>query len=551
MKQRLLMTIVALHCFIAVFAGSLAVDNVTMKPGETKAMTISVASSTSGCYGVQFDMKLPEGFLLEKGSNGNVYEVSSDISCSTLDKGNGLYRFILYSSSLQELKGGTLISVNLKSSSSQTLGNYDVTLSNIVISDYEGKETNENGITIGVNVSDSFTLIYKVDGEVYKTFNYEFGASITPEAEPIKEGYTFSGWSWIPKKMPAEDVIITGSFTKGNYKLTYMVDGDVYKTVRYDYGVSINPEEVPTKEGYTFTGWSYIPKSMPAEDVIVTGSFTVNKYKLIYKVDGREYKVSEVEYGASLKKEAEPTKEGYSFSGWSWIPKVMPAEDVIITGTFELEPVTIKAEDKMRVYGETNPVWTYVTTVGTIYGSGEPAISCTATSKSSVGTYDITIEKGTVENPVTLINGTLTINKAPLKVTAKNYTINQGDALPEFELTYAGFKNGETESVLTKQPKVTCSVASSNKPGIYDILVSDATADNYEISYVAGRLGIRDLFALKGDINRDGEIDVTDVVELIDMVLGGIYDPAGDINGDGEVDVTDVVELIDMVLAGE
>ena len=57
--------------------------------------------------------------------------------------------------------------------------------------------------------------------------------------------------------------------------------------------------------------------------------------------------------------------------------------------------------------------------------------------------------------------------------------------------------------------------------------------------------------AKSGDLNDDGDIDVTDVVELIDMVLAGINDPAGDINGDGEVDVTDVVELIDMVLAGE
>ncbi|MCR5643695.1 MAG: BspA family leucine-rich repeat surface protein [Prevotella sp.] len=51
-----------------------------------------------------------------------------------------------------------------------------------------------------------------------------------------------------------------------------------------------------------------------------------------------------------------------------------------------------------------------------------------------------------------------------------------------------------------------------------------------------------------GDLNGDREIDVTDVVELIDMVLSGSTDPSGDINGDGEVDVTDVVELIDMVL---
>ena len=57
--------------------------------------------------------------------------------------------------------------------------------------------------------------------------------------------------------------------------------------------------------------------------------------------------------------------------------------------------------------------------------------------------------------------------------------------------------------------------------------------------------------AIEGDLNGDNEVDVTDVVELIDMVLAGIYDAAGDINGDNEVDVTDVVELIDMVLSGE
>ena len=56
---------------------------------------------------------------------------------------------------------------------------------------------------------------------------------------------------------------------------------------------------------------------------------------------------------------------------------------------------------------------------------------------------------------------------------------------------------------------------------------------------------------LPGDLNGDDAVDVTDVVELIDMVLAGIYDPAADVNGDEEVDVSDVVELIDMVLAGD
>ena len=70
---------------------------------------------------------------------------------------------------------------------------------------------------------------------------------------------------------------------------------------------------------------------MPAKDVTVTGTFSVNKYKLVYKVDGQEYKSYDVEYGATITPETEPTKEGYTFSGWSDIPATMPAKDLTIT----------------------------------------------------------------------------------------------------------------------------------------------------------------------------------------------------------------------------
>ena len=57
------------------------------------------------------------------------------------------------------------------------------------------------------------------------------------------------------------------------YKLIYIVDGEEYKTVEYEEGESIIPEPAPTKEGYFFSGWSEIPETMPACDVTVTGSF--------------------------------------------------------------------------------------------------------------------------------------------------------------------------------------------------------------------------------------------------------------------------------------
>ena len=173
-----------------------------------------------------------------------------------------------------------------------------------------------------------------MDGEVYSTFSYDYGTAITPLAAPTKDGCTFSGWSTIPTTMPNHDVTVTGTFTKDKYTLTYMVNGEVYKTISYDYGEKITPEPEPTRDGATFSGWSWIPSKMPDEDVIVTGTFDVEMFKLTYKVDGEDYKTIELEAGAKITPEPAPTKEGYDFSGWSWIPSKMPDEDVTITGTF-------------------------------------------------------------------------------------------------------------------------------------------------------------------------------------------------------------------------
>jgi len=199
-----------------------------------------------------------------------------------------------------------------------------------------------NDVTItGFFTVNKYKLTYLVDGEEYKSYEVEYGASITPEASPINEGQTFSGWSEIPTTMPANNVVITGTFSDNSYKLTYMVDGEVFKSSHVEYGSTITPENPPTKEGYSFSGWSEIPSTMPASDVTITGSFIANKYMLTYMLDGEEYKSSEVDCGAVITPEDNPTKEGYTFSGWIDIPETMPASDVIVTGTFTINTYTI------------------------------------------------------------------------------------------------------------------------------------------------------------------------------------------------------------------
>ena len=120
----------------------------------------------------------------------------------------------------------------------------------------------------------NYILTYIVDGEVYKTYEIEYNTPIVPEDEPIKEGYSFSGWSDLPDVMPAHDVTVQGSFSINSYTLSYMVDGEEYKSYDVEYNATITPEPEPIKVGYTFSGWSEIPETMPAYDVTVTGSFT-------------------------------------------------------------------------------------------------------------------------------------------------------------------------------------------------------------------------------------------------------------------------------------
>ena len=195
-------------------------------------------------------------------------------------------------------------------------------------------------------------LIYIVDDEIYKTFDIEEDETIIPEPVPTKEGYTFSGWSEIPETMPARDVTVRGTFAINSYKLTYIVDGEEYKTFKIVYDSAITPEVEPTKEGYTFSGWSEIPKTMPANDVTVTGSFIVNKYQVTYIIDGEVFATDYVEYGTTIVPPTVEERKGFTFSGWENIPETMPAHDIVIYASYTsgIIEVLMASQQNVRIY---------------------------------------------------------------------------------------------------------------------------------------------------------------------------------------------------------
>ena len=246
-----------------------------------------------------------------------------------------------------------------------------------------------------------YKLTYIVDGEVYKSYDVDYASVITPEAAPAKEGYTFSGWNDVPKTMPAKDVVVTGSFSINSYTITYMVDGKEYAKDTVAYGSEIVLPETPTKEGYTFSGWNDVPKTMPAKDVVVTGTFSVNSYIITYMVDGKEYAKDTVAYGSEIVLPETPTKEGYTFSGWNDVPKTMPAKDVVVTGSFTINMylVVFKIGDEV-ISSDSLPYGSPIAVPGapekeghTFSGWGEVLQYVPAYDVTFVGSYTVNVYK--------------------------------------------------------------------------------------------------------------------------------------------------------------
>ena len=207
---------------------------------------------------------------------------------------------------------------------------------------YKGADQWKEFLFVEELVTTDNYVTYKIDGEVYKTLLIKPGERIiVPAVEENKEYYTFSGWNldaYISAEgypvMPDEDIVVEGSFIADKFMITYIVDGEVYATDSVAYGSEIVLIDEPAKEGYTFSGWSEVPATMPAEDITVEGTFSVNTYVITYLVDGEVYATDSVAYGSEIVLIDEPAKEGYTFSGWSEVPETMPAEDIVVEGTF-------------------------------------------------------------------------------------------------------------------------------------------------------------------------------------------------------------------------
>ena len=92
--------------------------------------------------------------------------------------------------------------------------------------------------------------------------------------------YRLADGSPPPAIMPEEDVKLYNTYNLNTYTATFMVDGEVYSEYSGLYTFPIKYPVDPIKDGYTFTGWSIIQATMPVDGITIEATFQVAKNKL-------------------------------------------------------------------------------------------------------------------------------------------------------------------------------------------------------------------------------------------------------------------------------
>lgn len=257
---------------------------------------------------------------------------------------------------------------------------------------------------------------------ILKTAEIEYNSAATvveaaKPADPVRAAtaeytYAFSGWTPAFADVTG-DATYTAQYTAtpNEYTATF-VDEDgttvLKEEATYAYGAPVVKPDDPTKEGYTFAGWTVggavvDVTTMPAANTVYAATYTKNTYTITWKnANGATLGTTTVEhgetpaYGGTAPSLSNTSKLGYTFTGWT--PEIVAAtEATTYTAAYKvafLSPMTIALDS--AAYDRSQCEATVVTEVGNTNATATTTAEATAQFKTTSVTGEATVDGTTV-----------------------------------------------------------------------------------------------------------------------------------------------------------
>ena len=178
-------------------------------------------------------------------------------------------------------------------------------------------------------------------------------------SDPTRLGYTFAGWHtdatlstpFTPATMPAGNTTLYAKWTPNNVSYTVehyqkSLDGQ-YVLIETDKTTTGNVGAQTDAVAKTYEGFT--AQTVKQQTIAADGSTRVAIYydrisydlKFVYGNGSNDITVR-APYGSEIVKPSNPTKQGYTFTGWSAdIPDIMPANALTFTAQWEAKTDTV------------------------------------------------------------------------------------------------------------------------------------------------------------------------------------------------------------------
>jgi uncharacterized repeat protein (TIGR02543 family) len=163
------------------------------------------------------------------------------------------------------------------------------------------------------------------------------GNTVTKPSDPTRAGYGFNGWysdedletEYDFRTEVTKDITLYAKWAATNYAITYDLDGGIV-ALGNPGTYSIESADItltnPTKEGYTFAGWTGTGLTEATQKVTITKGSTGNrsytatwteKVTITFNSNGGSNVASVMQdSGNTVTKPSDPTRAGYGFGGW-------------------------------------------------------------------------------------------------------------------------------------------------------------------------------------------------------------------------------------------
>ena len=225
---------------------------------------------------------------------------------------------------------------------------------------FTGWSPSYNNVTGNLTVTAQYAIntytvrFFESDGttQIGTTQTIDWSAAATLETAPAIVGYTFSGWTLTGDDAGVttslgdvrENIDAVAAYTRIILTVTFTdFDGTVLGTDRVPYGNDATSPGDPTREGYTFTGWSPSYNNVTGA-MTVTAEYRINTFTVTFEdFDGTVIDTQTVEWNTAATAPDDPERDDYTFAGWD-VPFDNVTEDITVTAQYEAVE-TVQEED--------------------------------------------------------------------------------------------------------------------------------------------------------------------------------------------------------------